>query len=215
VIKPRASGLPVTFIPNLFCFETRTIWCSGWPRTYFTQETGLKKVLLPQHPESWNHICAWLKVYFGGWGFSSVIERLPSKCKALGSVPSSEKKYILFLWFWDHIFILHVWMFCLHLCMYTTCIQPLGEARRGPQRSFGTKVTRLWLLPQFCGFDLKFVLACFFCFWERVSQCSPHCLGTLSIDQTDLRHKDPPASACAGIKGMSHPPPPPSLTFNF
>ena len=27
-----------------------------------------------------------------GWGFSSVVERLPSKCKALGSVPSSEKK---------------------------------------------------------------------------------------------------------------------------
>jgi len=27
-----------------------------------------------------------------GWGFSSVVERLPSKRKALGSVPSSEKK---------------------------------------------------------------------------------------------------------------------------
>jgi len=27
-----------------------------------------------------------------GWGFSSVVECLPSKCKALGSVPSSEKK---------------------------------------------------------------------------------------------------------------------------
>jgi len=27
-----------------------------------------------------------------GWGFSSVVGRLPSKCKALGSVPSSEKK---------------------------------------------------------------------------------------------------------------------------
>jgi len=27
-----------------------------------------------------------------GWGFSSVVENLPSKCKALGSVPSSEKK---------------------------------------------------------------------------------------------------------------------------
>ncbi|EDL98663.1 rCG55003, partial [Rattus norvegicus] len=25
----------------------------------------------------------------GGWGFSSVVELLPSKCKALGSVPSS------------------------------------------------------------------------------------------------------------------------------
>jgi len=27
-----------------------------------------------------------------GWGFSSVVERLPNKRKALGSVPSSEKK---------------------------------------------------------------------------------------------------------------------------
>jgi len=27
-----------------------------------------------------------------GWGFSSVVERLPRKRKALGSVPSSEKK---------------------------------------------------------------------------------------------------------------------------
>jgi len=27
-----------------------------------------------------------------GWGFSSVVERLPSKCKALGLVPSSKKK---------------------------------------------------------------------------------------------------------------------------
>jgi len=30
--------------------------------------------------------CSW------GWGFSSVVERLPRKRKALGSVPSSEKK---------------------------------------------------------------------------------------------------------------------------
>jgi len=28
----------------------------------------------------------------GGWGFSSVVERLPRKRRALGSVPSSEKK---------------------------------------------------------------------------------------------------------------------------
>jgi len=27
-----------------------------------------------------------------GWGFSSAVERLPSERKALGSVPSSEKK---------------------------------------------------------------------------------------------------------------------------
>jgi len=32
------------------------------------------------------------KIVFWGWGFSSVVERLPRKRKALGSVPSSEKK---------------------------------------------------------------------------------------------------------------------------
>jgi len=32
------------------------------------------------------------KEYDRGWGFSSVVERLPRKRKALGSVPSSKKK---------------------------------------------------------------------------------------------------------------------------
>jgi len=35
----------------------------------------------------------WIKrTGYGGWGFSSVVEHLPRKRKALGSVPSSEKK---------------------------------------------------------------------------------------------------------------------------
>jgi len=42
-------------------------------RRYRKQEVGLKKWVL-------------------GWGFSSVVEHLPSERKALGSVPSSEKK---------------------------------------------------------------------------------------------------------------------------
>jgi len=33
-----------------------------------------------------------LRMDIGGWGFSSVVDRLPRKRKALGSVPSSEKK---------------------------------------------------------------------------------------------------------------------------
>jgi len=33
-----------------------------------------------------------LRVQARGWGFGSVAERLPRKRKALGSVPSSEKK---------------------------------------------------------------------------------------------------------------------------
>jgi len=36
--------------------------------------------------------CCW------GWGFSSVVERLPSKHKALGSVPSSKKKLLFYVY---------------------------------------------------------------------------------------------------------------------
>jgi len=38
------------------------------------------------------HTLVYLKIKNRGRGFSSVVERLPSKRKALGSVPSSEKK---------------------------------------------------------------------------------------------------------------------------
>jgi len=38
-----------------------------------------------------SNLIALVKIY-GGWGFSSVVECLPRKRKALGSVPSSEKK---------------------------------------------------------------------------------------------------------------------------
>jgi len=31
-------------------------------------------------------------MHLWGWGFSSVVERLPSKRKALGSIPGPEKK---------------------------------------------------------------------------------------------------------------------------
>jgi len=40
----------------------------------------------------YNTESALLKPKPGGWGFSSVVERLPRKRKALGSVPSSKKK---------------------------------------------------------------------------------------------------------------------------
>jgi hypothetical protein len=38
------------------------------------------------------------KRLYGGWGFSSVVERLPSKPKALGSVLSSGKKKKKVIW---------------------------------------------------------------------------------------------------------------------
>jgi len=37
-------------------------------------------------------VLSYLKLFLRCWGFSSVVERLPRKRKALGSVPSSEKK---------------------------------------------------------------------------------------------------------------------------
>jgi len=40
----------------------------------------------------WEKITPYTKWDGRGWGFSSVLEYLPSKRKALGSVPSSEKK---------------------------------------------------------------------------------------------------------------------------
>jgi hypothetical protein len=38
-------------------------------------------------------VCVYIYVKtLGGWGFSSVEERLPGKCKALSLVPSTKKK---------------------------------------------------------------------------------------------------------------------------
>jgi len=60
----------------------------------------LTEVLLPLPPRpphlaslffSLGCFFSFLKIYWG-WGFSSVVEHLPSKLKALGSVPSSGKK---------------------------------------------------------------------------------------------------------------------------
>jgi len=41
---------------------------------------------------TYKYCFSYLKDVLWGWGFSSVVERLPRKRKALGSVPSSEKK---------------------------------------------------------------------------------------------------------------------------
>jgi len=48
--------------------------------------------MVSQHAQGRSSILNLIKKEEGGWGFSSVAERLPSKCKALGSVPSSGKK---------------------------------------------------------------------------------------------------------------------------
>jgi len=56
--------------------EERAIWNLCLRRTHGCQQKGKKKK----------------KEFTKGWGFSSVVEHLPSKRKALGSVPSSEKK---------------------------------------------------------------------------------------------------------------------------
>ena len=54
-----------------------------WPRT------GIEEMLLGKE---WKGKAKINKEQNGGWGFSSVVERLPSKRKALGSVLSSVKK---------------------------------------------------------------------------------------------------------------------------
>jgi len=49
--------------------------------------------MLARKPGKGNNIRNVNKKYSSwGWGFSSVVERLPRKRKALGSVPSSDKK---------------------------------------------------------------------------------------------------------------------------
>jgi len=58
----------------------------GCDKDYDEKQCGGERVRL----DSW--YSPLLEVKAGGWGFSSVVERLPRKRKALGSVPSSEKK---------------------------------------------------------------------------------------------------------------------------
>jgi len=54
----------------------------GWRVKYQLSKTDDLSLILETH----------IKNMERGWGFSSAVERLPSKRKALGSVPSSEKK---------------------------------------------------------------------------------------------------------------------------
>jgi len=65
-------------------FQDRVSLCSpGCLRTHSVDQARFElKDLLSLPQECWRR----------GWGFSSVVECLPRKCKALGSVPSSEKK---------------------------------------------------------------------------------------------------------------------------
>jgi len=82
---------------ELLCIVTHTIWLdpvlvrvsipaqTSWPRSKLGRK-GFIQLTLP-------HCClSPKKVRTRGWGFSSMVERLPRKRKALGSVPSSEKK---------------------------------------------------------------------------------------------------------------------------
>jgi len=68
-------------LPNSF-FEA-TIMLVPKPHKDTTKKENFRPIFL------WN-IDA--KIFNKGWGFSSVVESLPKKRKALGSVPSSEKK---------------------------------------------------------------------------------------------------------------------------
>ena len=43
------------------------------------------------------------------------------------------------------------------------------------------------------------LFVCLFVFRDRVSQCSPGCSGTHSVDQAGLKLKNPPASASLSV----------------
>lgn len=95
--KPRASGMLFTYsFPTLFCCH------SGWPRTHFVQETGLKRVLLPQHLECWDCICAWLKVYF---------------------------VFVVLLWFLRAYFYVYRCFACIYVCTLQAYSGPEGQKR--------------------------------------------------------------------------------------
>jgi len=74
----------ITFLQSDGC----TIWgVGGWG----VEGEGWGRKLQPSATLEGN-LKPHLKIKMVGWGFSSVVERLPSKRKALGSVPSSEKQ---------------------------------------------------------------------------------------------------------------------------
>jgi len=58
-----------------------------------------------------------LKNFFRGWGFSSVVQRLPRKRKALGSVPSSEKKNQKKKFFFQFLSYVHWCFACIYICV--------------------------------------------------------------------------------------------------
>jgi len=67
-------------------------------------------------------MCVWVckSVYDWGWGFSSVVELLPSKCKALGSVLSSKKKKRVYIWLCVvcvTVCVMCVWYVCMSVCV--------------------------------------------------------------------------------------------------
>ena len=77
--------ITVTFFSSSYLISNKTEYLNWRQTLYFS----LFLIFCPQyHYEDDVKI----KSLFGGWGFSSVVERLPSKPKALGLVLSSEKK---------------------------------------------------------------------------------------------------------------------------
>jgi len=61
-----------------------------------------------------------------------VVERLPRKRKALGSVPSSEKKNQKKIFFLSYVLAFFCWHVCIHLCI------PSCSAHRGQKRALGS-----------------------------------------------------------------------------
>jgi len=63
--------------------------CYGGTRELTLVSCPLTSIYLSPQPKKYINKC---NTFFKGWGFSSVVECLPSKHKALGLVLSSEEK---------------------------------------------------------------------------------------------------------------------------
>ena len=120
------------------------------------------------------------------------------------------RPFNLFIFIFKGLLFLCVWVFRLHVCLCTTCIQGPLHPKEGGQPP-GTGVTDSFQLP--CGFwesnpgpleeliDQCFFLFSFsfsfsfFFFRDRVSLYSPGWPGTHSVDQAGFELRNPPTSA--------------------
>ena len=83
-----------------------------------------------------------------------------------------------------------MWVFSLHMCLYTICMHGTYVCEGQKMVSNSPKIYQL---------DLIFLFGClvhwFLAFQDRVSLCSPACPETYFVDQADLKLRNSSASA--------------------